>query len=899
MSGESGRHEAVVGELAGWWEDLCGGIGSRVVLLAVPSAWGRSAVLSRFRAVVQDVDAPVTLLVSIEGRMPPGVAVQAVALREALLTAAMRSRLAELLGLDASVGRVQLALGVGGLFVSGLAAAASVLIASLAVTAGGKAWDGSPAGEEGTVARAARAVAAVSVSVPVVVIIDDADRLDPGLARALITNLAGRCDGQVLVVAADPGSDLIAALTSQAGYDLASRIQRVEADPGMGYSSRAGLAGELLPALPAAAIERIARRTRTFKDVFAVASAGRLAELDPGIEGAAALAAVDAVIDARLDRATPSREAAVLAWAGGVLGVRQADRALAVLDAVRQPVDEHVVRSGSLVRLADPAFPRLAEQAAALSAGERNALAAAVLAEAIDVAKDPDAGLVERVVARQAAHRVRGDLGDRGGLTRLQVALIRSLENLGDRSAAHAVARTALDELPAGEPAAADRRELLKAYLRLAQTQPMQDQEEDPLIQEAVGLAMAGGAAFGLEARIWAAVDLLGRAGQRQAALSLTDQVTAELETHRNLGPSGDQWRLLLAFHAGQAGYPAASQRLLARMINIGTAGQQEAAQAVHYAVGGPRADTRLQILILEAELSATPAAADDDRLRLHTTLAAGYGTLGAYRQALDHGQSELALRRRIQGPDHPDTLRSRYYIAGWTGESGDAAQALRLFRELLPDMVRVLGPDHPDTLATRNNIARWTGDSRDVTEALRLSRELQPDQARVLGPDHGETLNTRHNIAYWTGRCGDAAQALRLFQELLPDRVRVLGPDHPDTLTTRSNIAGWTGESGDAAQALRLARELLPDQVRVLGPGHPDTLSTRSNIAYWTGESGDAAQALRLARELLPDQVRVLGPDHPDTLRTHSNIAGWTSDSGDAPKRRGHPTRSIPRRPG
>ncbi len=65
MSGESGRHEAVAGELAEWWEDLCGGIGSRVVLLAVPPAWGRSAVLDKFRAVVEDLDAPVTLVVCI------------------------------------------------------------------------------------------------------------------------------------------------------------------------------------------------------------------------------------------------------------------------------------------------------------------------------------------------------------------------------------------------------------------------------------------------------------------------------------------------------------------------------------------------------------------------------------------------------------------------------------------------------------------------------------------------------------------------------------------------------------------------------------------------------------------------------------------------------------------
>ena len=49
------------------------------------------------------------------------------------------------------------------------------LAVPLAVTAAGNAWDGSPAGEAGAVARAARAVAAVSVSVsvPVGVYADD------------------------------------------------------------------------------------------------------------------------------------------------------------------------------------------------------------------------------------------------------------------------------------------------------------------------------------------------------------------------------------------------------------------------------------------------------------------------------------------------------------------------------------------------------------------------------------------------------------------------------------------------------------------------------------------------------------------------------------------------------
>jgi len=271
------------------------------------------------------------------------------------------------------------------------------------------------------------------------------------------------------------------------------------------------------------------------------------------------------------------------------------------------------------------------------------------------------------------------------------------------------------------------------------------------------------------------------------------------------------------------------------------------------------------------------------DTLRTRGNIAYWTGRVGKAREALRLFRELLPDWERVQGRDHPDTLTTRHNIARWTGELGEAAEALRLFRELLPDRERVLGHDHPDTLTTRHNIARWTGASGDVSGALRLFRELLPDMERVLSRDHPDTLRTRHNIARWTGELGDVSEALRLFRELLPDREWVLGRDHPDTLRTRHYVARWTGESGDAREALRLFAELLPDMERVLGRDHPDTLTTRHQNARWTGELGDAAGALRLSRELLPDMERVLGRDHPDTLRTRHNIAYCTGKKGDA----------------
>jgi hypothetical protein len=149
----------------------------------------------------------------------------------------------------------------------------SLLTAGMAAAAWGGAADECPASENGAAARAARVVAAVSASAPALVVIDDADYLEPGLAVTVIENLIDDQDSRVLVVAAvDLGSDLAAALTSRARYGpTAGRVHRADADPRMGYQSRAELAGELSPHLTAAQARRVARQTRTFAEIFAAA----------------------------------------------------------------------------------------------------------------------------------------------------------------------------------------------------------------------------------------------------------------------------------------------------------------------------------------------------------------------------------------------------------------------------------------------------------------------------------------------------------------------------------------------------------------------------------------------------------------------------------------------------
>jgi hypothetical protein len=271
MLGE--RQKAAAAELVQWWDGMRqGGLGSHAVLLAGPAGWGRSTVLDQLPEIISSAAGASSLHVRINGRsLPDRPGLQAPALRDALLGAEVRRQAAALLCRSQLRGAPRL--GVGSLLTAGMAGTVSLLLAGLAAAATGGAADDCPASENGAAARAARVVAAVSASAPALVVIDDADYLEPGLAVTVIENLIDDQDSRVLVVAAvDLGSDLAAALTSRARYGpTAGRVHRADADPRMGYQSRAELAGELSPHLTAAQARRVARQTRTFAEIFAAA----------------------------------------------------------------------------------------------------------------------------------------------------------------------------------------------------------------------------------------------------------------------------------------------------------------------------------------------------------------------------------------------------------------------------------------------------------------------------------------------------------------------------------------------------------------------------------------------------------------------------------------------------
>ena len=257
------------------------------------------------------------------------------------------------------------------------------------------------------------------------------------------------------------------------------------------------------------------------------------------------------------------------------------------------------------------------------------------------------------------------------------------------------------------------------------------------------------------------------------------------------------------------------------------------------------------------------------------------YINLGLYSRATDLERQSLDIRRRVLGPEDPDTLNSMDELAGALSESGHYAEAAKMFREELDIERRVLGPENPQTLNAMNNLgdALWR-DGHSV-EAEKVQRETVDLRRRVLGPEHPDTLNSMNNLALCVEDQGRFPESETLFREILDNRRRVLGPEHPDTLNSMNNLSFAFFAEHRYAEAEKVIRQSLDIRRRVLGPEHPKTVDSMSSLAFALLCEGRYAEAEKLHREALDLYRRVLGPENPSTIGTMGGLALVLSREG------------------
>jgi eukaryotic-like serine/threonine-protein kinase len=282
----------------------------------------------------------------------------------------------------------------------------------------------------------------------------------------------------------------------------------------------------------------------------------------------------------------------------------------------------------------------------------------------------------------------------------------------------------------------------------------------------------------------------------------------------------------------------------------------------------------------IEAGLSKDPEV----QAQMMYVMGGVYENLGLYPHSEALLQQSLEIRRRVLGPENPDTLRSMHSLAWVLERQGRYQEAEKLDRQAIATEQRVLGPEHPNSLAATNALAVVLLSEGHYAEAEKLNRQTLEAERRVLGPEHSSTLDTMHNLAGDLESEGKYSEAEKLHRQTLEVRRRILGPEDPKTLTTMNSLGGVLNEEGNYAEAEKLDRETLEIRRRILGPEHPLTLTTMTSLANALQSEGHHAEAEKLNRETIEIQRRVLGPEHPDTLSIMGNLSvNLTSEGRDA----------------
>src|SRR5438876_2235032 len=249
---------------------------------------------------------------------------------------------------------------------------------------------------------------------------------------------------------------------------------------------------------------------------------------------------------------------------------------------------------------------------------------------------------------------------------------------------------------------------------------------------------------------------------------------------------------------------------------------------------GGLGIDATVRQAVDAAEPQIAPSFADQPTVEasVRNVLGLTYWYLGEAALASRQFERSLEVRRRVLGPDHPDSITSMNELANAYRDDGKLGRALPLFEEALKRLTTLLGPDHPDTPTVMNNLgnAHWAAGRPD--RAMPLHEEALKRRTAQLGPDHPHTLHSMNNLAEAYHYGGKLDEALPLLEETLKRRQARLGVDHPDTLTSMNNLASAYWAANKLDRSVPLFEATLKLVKAKLGPEHPRVLGTMFNLA-------------------------------------------------------------------
>lgn len=268
--------------------------------------------------------------------------------------------------------------------------------------------------------------------------------------------------------------------------------------------------------------------------------------------------------------------------------------------------------------------------------------------------------------------------------------------------------------------------------------------------------------------------------------------------------------------------------------------------------------------------------------------------------EAIAKAQELLALRARVQGPKHFETVveesrlktlrrvatmphedRVAYRTFNTMNEQaitllaeGKYAEAQPLCEKALTIARRLLTDDNPETAQSYSVLASNLYDQGKYAEAQPLYETALKIYRRLHTHDHPNTGASYNNLALNLNAQGKYAEAQPLYEKALEISRRLYTDDHLSTATCYDNAAANLEDQGKYAQARPLFEKALEIRRRLLADDHPETSNSYNNVAMNLDAQGKHTQAQPMYEKCLDIRRRLLTDDHAGTASAYNNLA-------------------------
>ncbi len=270
------------------------------------------------------------------------------------------------------------------------------------------------------------------------------------------------------------------------------------------------------------------------------------------------------------------------------------------------------------------------------------------------------------------------------------------------------------------------------------------------------------------------------------------------------------------------------------------------------------------------------------------------------WEEAIARAEELLALRTRVQGPKHFETVseewrlkalrrvaamakedRDTYRSGGSLASQAEAllaqgkyASAQPLFEKALEINRRLLTDEHPDTATSYLNLATILDHQGQYAAARPLSEKALEIDRRLLTDEHFITASAYINVAVILSHLGKYGEAQPLLEKALEIDRRLLGDEHPETASAYNSLAYNLNAQGKYNLAQPLFEKSLEICRRLHTDEHAHTATAYNNLAFNLDAQGKYALSQPLYEKAVAINRRLHTDEHPSTATSLTNLA-------------------------